>query len=86
MTREERMNKRREAGKTYKYKPNPFPKGSDESYDEQWNRLHKNVSHKTPLARWTSIMAKLENQIEAERKDAKEKKEAKKSKTNISKQ
>lgn len=86
MTREERMNKRREAGKTYKYKPNPFPKGSDESYDEQWNRLHKNVSHKTPLARWTSIMAKLENQLETERKDAKEKKEAKKSKTNISKQ
>ena len=60
MTREEKMNKRREAGKTYKYKPNPFPKGSDEYYDEQWNRSHKNVSHKTPFARWTSIMAKLE--------------------------
>ena len=77
MTREEKMNKRREAGKTYKYKPNPFPKGSDEYYDEQWDRSHKNVSHKTSFARWTSIMAKLENQLEAERKAAKEKKENK---------
>lgn len=33
-----------------------------------------------------SIMRKMENQLEAERKAAKEKKEAKKSKTNISKQ
>ena len=77
MTREEKMNKRREAGKTYKYKPNPFPKGSDEYYEEQWDRSHKNVSHKTSFARWTSIMAKLENQLEAERKAAKEKKESK---------
>ena len=80
MTREEKMNKRREAGKTYTYKPNPFPKGSDEYRKEQWNRSHKNVSHKTPFARWTSIMAKLENQLEAEIKTAKEKKEAKKNK------
>ena len=80
MTREEKMNKRREAGKTYTYKPNPFPKGSDEYYDEQWDRSHKNVSHKTPFARWTSIMDKMENQLEAERKAAKEKKENKKSK------
>ena len=80
MAREEKMNKRREAGKTYKYKSNPFPKGSDEYYDEQWYRSHKNVSHKTPFARWISIMAKLENQLEAERKAAKEKREAKRNK------
>ena len=36
--------------------------------------------------RFQSIMRKMENQLEAERKAAKEKKEAKKSKTNISKQ
>ena len=78
MTREEKMNKRREAGKTYKYKPNPFPKGSDEYYEEQWDRSHKNVSHKTSFARWTSIMAKLENQLEAERKATKTKKKEKK--------
>ena len=80
MTREEKMNKRREAGKTYKYKPNPFPKGSDEYYDEQWNRAHKNVSHKTSVAKWTSIMAKLDNQLEAEKKIAKDKKEVKNNK------
>lgn len=80
MTREEKMNKRKEVGKTYKYKPNPFPKGSDEYYEEQWNRRHKNVSHKTPFARQTSIMQKLDNQLEAEKKAAKEKKESKKSK------
>ena len=36
--------------------------------------------------KFKSIMRKMENQLEAERKVAKEKKEAKKSKTNISKQ
>ena len=39
-----------------------------------------------PVSKMQSIMHKMENQLEAERKDAKEKKEAKKSKTNISKQ
>ena len=78
MTREEKMNKRREAGKTYTYKPNPFSKGSDEYREEQWNRAHKNVSHKTPFAKWTSVMAKMENQLEAERKAVKVKKEWKK--------
>ena len=36
--------------------------------------------------KFQSIMRKMKNQLEAERKAAKEKKEAKKSKTNISKQ
>ena len=39
-----------------------------------------------PAGKFQSIMKKMENQLEAERKTAKEKKEAKKSKTNISKQ
>ena len=80
MTREEKMNNRREAGKTYKYKSNPFPKGSDEYREEQWNRAHKNISHKTPVARWASIMAKLDNQLEAEKKIAKDKKVVKNNK------
>lgn len=67
MTREERMNKRREAGKTYSYKPNPFVKGSEGWREEQYKRTNKNVSRKTPTARWTSIMAKLENQLVKER-------------------
>ena len=36
--------------------------------------------------KFQSIMRKMENQLEVDRKVAKEKKEAKKSKTNISKQ
>ena len=80
MTREEKMNKRRETEKTYTYKPNPFKKGTLEYHMEARKRAEKNVSHKTPFARWTSIMAKMENQLEAERKAAKEKKENKKSK------
>lgn len=78
MSREERMNKRRELGKTYTYKANPYKKGTWEYRMEARKRAEKNVSHKTPFSRWTSIMAKLENQLEAERKFAKEKKETKK--------
>ena len=39
-----------------------------------------------PVSKMQSIMRKMENQLEAEKKAAKEKKEAKKGKTNISKQ
>lgn len=39
-----------------------------------------------PVGKFQSIMKKMENQLEAERKAVKEKKEAKKSKTNIPKQ
>ena len=39
-----------------------------------------------PVCKFQSIMQKMENQLEAERKDAKEKKDAKKNTTNISKQ
>lgn len=63
MTREQKMRKRKEVGKTYTYKANPFKKGTDEYREEQWNRRQKNVSHKTPTQKWTSIMAKLENRL-----------------------
>ena len=39
-----------------------------------------------PVGKFHGIMKKMENQLEAERKAAKEKKGAKKSKTNIPKQ
>ena len=42
MTREEKMNKRREAGKTYTYKPNPFKKGTWEYHMEARKRAEKN--------------------------------------------
>ena len=44
------------------------------------------LSCKKQTGKFQSIMRKMENKLEAERKAAKEKKEAKKSKTNISKQ
>lgn len=61
MTREERMNRRREAGKGYTYRPNPYPKNSREYIEERAIRASKNVSHKLPTAKMTSIMAKLKN-------------------------
>lgn len=61
MTREERMNRRREAGKGYTYKPNPYPKNTREYIEERNIRASKNVSHKLPTAKMTSIMAKLKN-------------------------
>ena len=39
-----------------------------------------------PVGKFQSVIRKMQNQLEAERKAAKEKKEAKKNKTNISKQ
>ena len=39
-----------------------------------------------PVGKFQSVIRKMENQLEVERKAAKEKKEAKKSKANISKQ
>lgn len=81
MTREEKMSKRREVGKTYSYKPNPFQKGSDEWRDEQYARANKNVSHKTSVARWTSIMTKLENQLAKEKLERNKRKKVKTVKT-----
>ena len=46
---------------------------------------HMGITAKS-CGKFKSIMKKMENQLEAERKAAKEKKEVKKSKTNISKQ
>lgn len=69
MTREQRMNKRREAGKTYVYKQNPFKKGTNEYHKEAKKRALKNVSRKTPYARLVSIMAKLDNQLAKEKEE-----------------
>lgn len=77
MTREERMNRRREAGKGYTYKPNPYPKNSREYIEEKATRAFKNVSHKLPTAKMTSIMAKLKNFLAEEEAKIKKKHDAK---------
>lgn len=78
MTREERMAKRREAGKTYKYQPNPYKKGSREWVDEEFARAEKRKSHKFPYAKWTSTMKKLENELLKEKLEKSKKSYAKK--------
>lgn len=63
MSRETRMAARREAGKTYKYKANPYPKDSEEYIKEANERASKNANHRLPAARWTSIMKKVDNEL-----------------------
>ena len=75
MTREQKMNKRREEGKTYTYKPNPFTKGTREYFEEQLKRSQKNVSHKTHFAKMRSLEAKLDNMIFREKIEKKREKE-----------
>lgn len=73
---EERMEKfseRRELGLTYEYKSNPFPKGSREFSREKERRANKNVSRKTPIQTFTSIMRKLDNELAAKSSKQKEK-------------
>lgn len=69
MTREQKMNRRRELGKTYSYKPNPFSEGTKEYYHEQRDRARKNVSHKTRISKLKSVMAKLDNRLAKEKEE-----------------
>lgn len=78
--RAEKFAKRREEGKTYVYKSNPYEAGTKEYYQEEKKRACKNVDRKTPVARWTSIMARLDNQLRAAEARRKELKSAKKNK------
>lgn len=59
--RQEKFAAKREAGKAYEYKKNPYKPGSKEFLTEQAIRADKTRSSKLPLARLTSIFAKLEN-------------------------
>ena len=69
----ERFKKRREEGKTYVYKPNPYDKDSKKRsekrkyWEERRRREEKNNKpHKLPLAHTTSIMRRLQNRIDKE--------------------
>lgn len=66
---------KREEGRTYKYKPIPYAKGTIEYQREKMERAAKIVSKKTPVAIFTSIMKKLENQLEKEKTERKSRKE-----------
>lgn len=74
MTREERMNRRRESnGGVCKctYKPNPFPKDSKDYWKEANARAKKNKNHKLPLAFLTSFFTKVDNELTKKKQDEK---------------
>lgn len=78
MAREEKMVKRRETGKSYSYKKNPYKKGTKEYAKEKAIRKEKNLSKKMECVHIRSIMSKLNYQLEKEsQKRAKKKTEKK---------
>lgn len=91
--RQAKFSAKREAGKAYEYKPNPFkPTKADKDnavlglFDEPSKysvekkvRWHKANDSKLPFAKMTSLMKKLDNALAKEALAAKERAEAKKS-------
>ena len=74
MTREEKMNKRRESNGgvcKYTYKQNPSPKDSIDYWKEVAARAKKNKNHKVPLAYLTSFFAKVDNNLAKKKHDEK---------------
>lgn len=64
--RMERFAKRREEGKSYEYKPNPYKEGTDEYIMEESNRASKK-SARLDIAKYDSLMAKLDYQLKKEK-------------------
>lgn len=78
--RQAKFAAKREAGNVYKYEPIKAKKGSVEYIIAKAERVEKAKSSKLPYARLTSIFAKLDNQIAAEKERAMKAKAAKKEK------
>lgn len=68
-----RFAARREAGKAYEWKPNPYdPERQKRQYAEEVNaRAAKNGDRRDWVSRWRSVMQKLNNEIAAEELAAK---------------
>ena len=62
--RKARFSRRKEEGKAYEYKPIPFEKGSKEYNKEARVRSEKNQSHKTEYQTVTSILQRLQNDLD----------------------
>ena len=73
--RQAKFAKKREEGRAYEYKPIPYAKGTVEYVHEKLARTEKTVSKKTPIASFTSIMKKLDNQLAKEKMERKNNKE-----------
>lgn len=59
--RQERFKKKREEGRSYEYKKNPYKEGTAEYEHERLVREEKNRSSRLPYARLDSLFAKLDN-------------------------
>ena len=66
-----RFAKRREDGKAYEYKPNPYEKGSRDYNIEAFIRAEKNQSHKTEYQTVVSTLRKLQNDLDRIAKEEK---------------
>lgn len=68
----ERFEKRKEEGKTYEYKPNPFDRKSKNKgevrryWKERRKRASKNVDRRTPFQKLTSLLRKTQNALDKE--------------------
>lgn len=73
-----RFAQRREEGKAYEWKPNPFdPERQKRQYaEEARTRAEKNGDRRDDVSKWRSVMRKLSNEIAAE--EARSKKELEK--------
>lgn len=67
--------KRREEGKAYSYKPNPFETGTEKYILEENSRRCKN-NRPIDIGKWDSAMRKLKNRRDKELELAKARKEA----------
>lgn len=73
--RQAKFAAKREAGTAYKWQPNPYKKGSDDWVAEEGARREKRwANSRTDVAIFTSIMAKLDNQIAKAQAENKERK------------
>jgi len=75
--RMERFAKRKEEGKSYKYTPNPYKKGSKEYIEEANNRSRKNEDHSSPVSIFDSMMQKAKNYFEKQKNEEKKIRETK---------
>lgn len=71
--RQTKLAARKEAGKGYEYKKNPFKKNTFGYEAERVVRWHKQNDGKLPYARITGLFRKLQNKIDAEKAAEKEK-------------
>lgn len=69
--RRARFAKRKEEGKAYEYEPIPYEKGSKDYNREARIRTQKNQSHKTEYQTVTSILQRIQNELDCQAKEEK---------------